>query len=237
MIPTDMVPYLEDVRAAAVICMLAASAYTDIRRRVLAGRDRHYIAAGAAGCATFLVAENGWQDPLAIFSMFAGITVAFLFWRLGAAAPGDTAILLAASVMLPAYNGIYFVPVIIALLAVPMLCVVMAAGNLALNASQYLMPCGRPPLFAAYPGAGALKRMFCVFWVHGKRPWIKHVLPVSDDGRGSFSFLRITSFGREHWGDVEDGRLVVLCLPVVPFFLAVLVLVVVAAQFVSMRFA
>jgi len=233
MIPADVLPHLEGARFTAVLCMLAVNSYTDMRRRETAGRDRHYIAVAAAGCLMFLVMEGGWRDMLAVFSMVAGITITLALWRSRAVASGDCIILLAVSVMLPSYGGIYFVPVLVALLSVTAVAFLVPAYNLMLNVQQVLMPRGGPPLFAAYPGAGALKRAACVLVAHRKRSWEKHVIPVSDDGRGSFSIRNTVPFNQGEWAVVEEGRLVMIGAPVIPFFLAVLVLVAAALQYVD----
>ncbi|MCE2498940.1 MAG: hypothetical protein J4F28_08175 [Nitrosopumilaceae archaeon] len=233
MIPPDLLPYAEDGRMVAAVCMLAANAYTDMRRREVAGRDRHYAAVAAAGLVVFAVAEGGWQDLPAIFSMVAGITISLAFWRCRVLSTGDCIVLAAMSAVLPSYGGIYFVPALIALMSMWMLSFLLPMYNLILNILQYASPGGRP-LFGAYPRAGAWKRAACMFTAHHKRPWEKYVVPVWEDGDGSFSVRHTVPFEKRNWDAVKTGQLVIVTAPVVPFFLAALLLIVVTAVFTAL---
>ncbi|MCE2498961.1 MAG: prepilin peptidase [Nitrosopumilaceae archaeon] len=228
MIPPDALPYMEDGRMLAVACMLAINAYTDLKHREVAGRDRHYAAAGAVGGFVFLVFGGGWQDLPALFSMVAGITASLALWRCRVLSTGDCIVLAVVSVMLPSYGVIYFVPVVIAMLSIMMLALLLPMYNFVLNVLQPISASGRP-LFDAYPRAGAWKRAACMFTAHHKRPWEKYVVPVWEDGDGSFSVRHTVPFDRRDWDAVGVGRLVVVVAPVVPFFLTAFVLVVAVA--------
>lgn len=227
--PPDALQYLEHGRLLFVLGLLAANACEDVKRRTLLGRDRHYAMSGAGGLCVFLLAEQGWRDPSAMLSMVAGVTVALLLWRCRGMASGDCVLLLVVSVTLPAYGGIYFVPAFVALLGITLAAFLVVAYNLALNVSQAAMPRGRPPLFSRYPNAGTWKRAFAVFAAHERRAWETHVVPVLEDGRGSFSIFRTQQFDRRDWDAVPTGRLVLVAGPMVVFLLTVLVLIAAAA--------
>ena len=228
-----LLPYVEDARMVVAVCILAANAYTDIRRREVAGRDRHYAAVAAASLLAFVGVEGGWQDLPAIFGMVAGITLSLVLWRCRVLSTGDCIILAAVSAVLPSYGGIYFVPVLVALVSLVAMAFLLPMYNLTLNMLQYASPGGRP-LFGAYPRAGAWKRAACMFTAHHKRPWERYVVPVWEDGDGSFSVRHTVPFDRRNWDTVETGRLVVVTAPVVPFFLVSLLLVVVTAIFTAL---
>ena len=227
--PPDALQYLEHGRLLLVLGLLAANACEDVRRRTLLWGDRHYAAIGTGGLCMFLLVEQGWRDPSATLSMVAGITMALALWRCRGMASGDCVLLLVVSVLLPTYGGIYFVPVFVALLGITLTAFLVVAYNFALNVSQAAMPRGRPPLFSKYPNAGKWKRAFAVFAAHEKRAWETHVVPVLEDGRGSFSIFRTQQFGQRDWDVVPAGRLVLVAGPMVVFFLTVLALIAVVA--------
>lgn len=220
--------YLEHGRMLLVLCMLAIDSYGDLRYRTLMGRDRHYMMIGGAGLLMFLL-PGGWQDLNALFSMAAGITIALLLWRIKGLPTGDCIVVMVISVVLPSYGGLYFIPVAVALLGVTAAAVLIVSYNLAMNvwqaASHRRGASGVPPLFAGYPKARPWTRAFCLFAAHYKRPWDRFVVPVWEDGRGSFSIARTTYFDRRDWDGVPVGRLVVTAAPMNVFFLAVVLLV------------
>lgn len=229
----EMLLNLEDARLAVVLCILVITSYTDIRRRELTAYDRPYLIAGGACFAVFMVAEGGWQDTLAWFSVVVGMSLALGFWRLRVMGNGDVLIIVVISVSLPEYGGIPFVPAGVVLLGFFMIAFLAPMYNLVLNASHYVMPRGRPPLFAPYPRAGFFRRAGCMFTAHAKRPWEKFVVPVKGDGNGSFTFWNTTPVGNREWGNVETGRLVMVGVPIIPFFLSILILTVIASQYLT----
>lgn len=220
--------FFEHAGLLLVLGMLAAESYSDVRRRTVMWRDRHYAAMGAAGLALFMLG-GGWRDVAALFGMAAGITTALVLWRARGLPPGDCIILLVVSVTLPSYGGVHLIPVAVALLAVTAAAFLTVSYNLAMNTWQFLShrcgSAGMPPLFAAYPRAGPLKRAFCLFAAHSKRPWEKFVVPVYEDGGGSFSIMRTTYFDRRDWDGVPVGALVLTCVPMNPLFLGALLII------------
>ena len=216
----------ELVRLLMVLGMLAANSYADVRYRTVLGCDRHYALTGAAGLALFLL-DGGWADAGALLSLAAGVTLALALYRCRAVASGDCVVLLVVSVTLPAASGVPFLPVLVGLLGVTVLSFAVVAYNVALNMSHaaglYRHPAaGRRP-FSAYETTGALKKAAAFFTVHHQRKWETHVIPV-DDQRGGFS-LRTTTLGRREWKrDGRVGRPVMVAAPVIPFLLAVMIL-------------
>ncbi|MDE0265776.1 MAG: hypothetical protein OXK17_01925 [Thaumarchaeota archaeon] len=225
----SMLQYAEHARLLLVLGMLAANSYTDVRFRTVWGADRHYAMLGALGLCIFLFPGGGWQDTGALMSMAGGITFVLLLWRCRVLASGDSIIMLIVCVTLPEYGGVQFVPILVVLLGVTLTGFAVVAHNLALNTLQYISPDGRSP-FDRYPAAGPWKRAAALFTAHQKRSWEKYVVPVWEDGRGSFSVRRTQQFDRRDWKAVPAGRLVVVAGPVVPYLLLVVLLIVAAAE-------
>ena len=211
----------ELIRLLMVLGVLAANSYTDIRYRTVLGRDRHYVLAGAAGLALFLL-DGGWSDAGALFGLATGVTLALVLYRCRAVASGDCVILLVVSVTLPAASGVPFLPVLAGLLGVTVLAFAVVGYNVTLNVSHaaglYRHPAaGRRP-FSTCEAAGTLKKAAAFFAAHHQRSWERHVIRI-DDGRGGLS-LRATPTGIRGWerGGVE-GRPVMVAAPVIPFLL------------------
>ena len=249
LLPPDMVEISEMTRLLIVIGILIPNAYTDIRYRLTCGRDAYYAAAAVAGAFLFLVAEGGWSDMMGVFGIIFGLTVVFVMLRARAGGSGDLIIMTVIIFTLPAYGGAYFVGVII------IGCMLLATGvastayNVALNVLQVARPLmfgngtnnsssnthhhHHPGggVFAAYPAAGRLRRACCLFACHQKRSWETFVVPVADDGRGSFCIggtaNPVTSIPTADtpWPQVAVGRLVVTAAPMVVFLLAAAILI------------
>lgn len=216
----------ELIRLLMVLGVLAANSYTDIRYRTVLGGDRHYVPAGGAGLALFLL-DGGWADAGALFGLAAGVTLALVLYRCRAVASGDCVVLLVISVTIPTAFGVPFLPVLAGLLGVTILAFAVVAYNVALNVSHvvglYRHPAaGRRP-FSTCETTGALKKAAAFFTAHHRRPWERHVVRI-DDGRGGFS-LRATPVGTRRWEkDNEEGRPVMVAAPVIPFLLASMIL-------------
>ncbi len=216
----------ELIRMLMVLGVLAANSYTDVRYRTILGGDRHYVLAGGAGLALFLL-DGGWADAGALFGLASGITFALVLYRCRAVASGDCVILLVISVTLPAASGIQFLPVLAGLLGVTILAFAVVTYNVALNVSHvaglYRHPAaGRRP-FSTCGKAGAPKKAAAFFAAHHRRPWERHVIRI-DDGRGGFS-LRATPVGIREWeGGGGQGRPVMVAAPVIPFLMVSVIL-------------
>ena len=200
------------VRLSMALGILAINSYADLKYRRLMGRDHHYAVLGGAGLLLLLFGGWEWAD---ILSMVSGVTLALLLYRCRAMASGDCLIIIVVSAVLPTY-GVLFLPVMMTLVGMTLLAACAVSYNIYLNISQAV--CGRGWPFSRYD-VPAYKKAAAFFMVHQKRRWERYVVPVTDGS--SFSLLTVP-FDRK-WA-AEDGQLVVVAAPMVPFLLAAMMM-------------
>lgn len=206
----------EPVRLLLVVSILAVNSYTDVARRTVWGGDRRYAALGAAGLALWLLSS---PPPLEYLSAVAGVTASLFLWRIKCFGSGDAVLGIVISVTLPSLGGIGFIPVIAVLGSCVMAPLAVVAFNVTLNSAALLW--GRRP----FAGRGLPVRLAAFCLLHERRDWEKHAIPAEKDGTYT---LRPNPIDSEF--STIPGGIVAPAMPMIPFFLGI-ILAVFAAGF------
>ena len=187
---------------------------------------------------------------MGLLCMIFGLTVLFILARLQrASGSGDHFVTGVVAIVLPVYDGVYFVNILVIGGAYLFTGAAAVGYNLMLNISQVVQSrvfAGATSgfaddddddddndddddggssrtharLFAAYPTANILQRMCCLFAAHSKRSWERFVVPVREDGHGSFTLWGTSAVGADFTQYIANGRMVMVGFPIIPFFLA-----------------
>ncbi len=212
---------------------MSVNSCTDIAYRTICGRDRHYIIV-AIIAQSIIVWEYVTYGIILeeVLTMFIGITLVFVLYRIKAMASGDAIIMLMISLVLPSAFDVQYLACIVILGSILLTGILVVSYNVVLNIHWKLSGMCHNFETRSFSGNRICNflYMFVLFFLtHNRRIWERHVITIEDQNGNYYLFK--TPFDHQHnnnnweYEPGQVGTMVMVAAPVVPVLLATLLLV------------